>query len=318
MLNTEPPENWNNLIKYPIQSKEFSELMKHAGYKPYYFVRGDKCATIHVIGRSVMSRAFVYFSNEDKEFVEKTINEVKKLKIPYCRVGNNIFGPEKEYGIGESVKKHSFVIDLRQAKERLWEKLDKRARNSVNKAIKEGLEVSETRDLNDLAKYAEISDITAKRAKEKGFTFMTHPKSLFLDLPKLIEKNLAKVVVAKYNGEFIAGGIFLTMNKIAYYWHGCSVSEHREKQAPSLIQWFIIEKCKQDGFNYYDLGGATPDLPETDSRYFIYKFKKQWGGELKQFYSIEFVFSKLAKNIQDKIVKKAYLKLKPLINKIKQ
>jgi hypothetical protein len=52
----------------------------------------------------------------------------------------------------------------------------------------------------------------------------------------------------------------------------------------------------------FDLGGCNPNVDRSDSRYGVYFFKSQWGGELKKFYNGETVLSRLGYEFQERIL----------------
>ncbi|MBU0959648.1 MAG: aminoacyltransferase [Nanoarchaeota archaeon] len=301
------PENWNLGIEDPFVTKEFGEASKFGG-EVYYVKNGEKKAIIVIKKKyiSLFSRANIFTNSEDKSFLEKIISNLKRKKIPYARIGNTMVGPEKIIDLENSkiIERHTFILDLKKSEKELWANFDKKLRNSVRKAEKEGILVSEIKNENELEAYYNLSLETEKYIKEsKGRkTFSLQDYSFF---KALLENKLGRFFIAKYGGEAIAGVLFLVWGDKSIYFHSCLSREHSSKQAPSLIQWTSIKELKRYSIKEYDLGGITIGLDRGDSRFFVYEFKKKFGGKLKEFYNIEVELSRF-KKVQDSLIKLVY------------
>jgi len=81
--------------------------------------------------------------------------------------------------------------------------------------------------------------------------------------------------LAEWQGELLAAAIvnwYRPSNTVTYL-HGASSRGHRDKMAPHLLHWRIIQRARERGFPHYDLGGIDPERWPGVSR-----FKQGFGG----------------------------------------
>jgi lipid II:glycine glycyltransferase (peptidoglycan interpeptide bridge formation enzyme) len=306
--NIDLPENWNVDIEDITQTKEFAEASE--GKDKIYFVCSGKNKAIIILKKKVLkifSRAQIFTNSLDENFLNEIIEELKKRKVPYARIGNTMFGIPQEINLKNSknIERNTFVLDLRTSLEDIWKKFDKKLRNAIRKAEKEKIKVSEIKNEAELEEYYQLSLETEKYIhQEKGRKTFSIPDYKFF---KEIWKNkIGRFFVAKMDEKIIAGSLFLVWKRRSVYFQSCFSREYTEKQAPSLIHWEAIKKLKNEWITAYDLGGVTLGLNKEDSRFFIYEFKRKFGGELKKFYNIEIAISPIRKKIQDKAIKLIY------------
>jgi hypothetical protein len=76
------------------------------------------------------------------------------------------------------------------------------------------------------------------------------------------------------NGELIAVRACLAVGKRACDYLAATTEGGRKKRASYLVLWHLLHECRDQGINFYDLGGIDPfDNPG------VYTFKKQTGAE---------------------------------------
>lgn len=96
---------------------------------------------------------------------------------------------------------------------------------------------------------------------------------------RMIRAGLAKMFLARLDGEIIAGLILFTFSDRAWYFYGSSSSAHRDSMPNHLLQWEAIRWAKGHGFRQYDFWGAPDHLDERDPMFGVYKFKMGFGGQ---------------------------------------
>jgi hypothetical protein len=149
------------------------------------------------------------------------------------------------------------VLDLTQSPQTLFRRLDKKRRNNIRYAEKNGVEVSEVRTAEEFrAYYQEVychwratsrKQIFAAETAQEGFE---HRFEL---------SGCRKLFVARFEGKMVAG-IFLRIQPggLVEYAAGQSVDEALYLKPNDLVQWKGIEWACGQGFRTYSLGGSGP------------------------------------------------------------
>ncbi|AFM43281.1 putative methicillin resistance protein [Desulfosporosinus acidiphilus SJ4] len=157
--------------------------------------------------------------------------------------------------------------------ESLWSGLEVRCRNAVRKAEKSGVEVFEPQTLEEwLEPYYELSvGVYRRQDKEPPFS-----KEYFTALwQKLHPSGDLVVLLARFEGKIIAGGIFPRDKNVAYYLDGVSDREYNKVVPNNLVQWEYLKRAQAMGIELYDMVGAN--IPS------IAKFKKSFGSSERNY-----------------------------------
>ena len=88
----------------------------------------------------------------------------------------------------------------------------------------------------------------------------------------------AQLFLADYNGEVIAGGLFVYLDEWGIYYYGASVNSYRNVMAPYLIQWEAIKEAKRRGCKHYDFLGIAPENAKNHPWKGVTEFKQKFGG----------------------------------------
>jgi lipid II:glycine glycyltransferase (peptidoglycan interpeptide bridge formation enzyme) len=94
-----------------------------------------------------------------------------------------------------------------------------------------------------------------------------------------VEADLARLFLAKYEGEPLAGLIAFRFGQRAWYMYGASTEKHRNLMPNHLLQWEAIRWAKGEGCTVYDMWGAPDVLNEDDPLWGVYRFKEGFGGQ---------------------------------------
>lgn len=158
-------------------------------------------------------------------------------------------------------------LPIPEEEETLWAGLEVRCRNAVRKAEKSGVEVVEAHTLEEwLEPYYELScGVYLRQEKEPPFS-----KAYFTALWRnLYPAGDLVVLLARYEGKIIAGGVFPRDQNVGYYLDGVSNREYNKVVPSNLIQWEYLKRTRALGIELYDMVGAN--IPG------IAKFKKSFG-----------------------------------------
>jgi lipid II:glycine glycyltransferase (peptidoglycan interpeptide bridge formation enzyme) len=161
-------------------------------------------------------------------------------------------------------------IELKYPIEQVWASLNKDTRNLVRRSEKEGVEVTESKDL---ANFYKLWRDTAKR---KGFyvPFENEMTSLWKSFD---EKCL---LVARHRSQVVAAVMVFGYNEGAYYYFAASNEDGRKVYAAYLTMWEAIRKSKEMGYERLDLEGIVDSqVRRTKGWQGFSHFKKGFGGK---------------------------------------
>lgn len=168
-------------------------------------------------------------------------------------------------------KKQTYFVDIEDIK-RSFSNFEKRARYEARKAQKNGIEVFESDDIGEFDKMHKMTFV--KQGKKREIT------SEFLNQMHAGIKKSGKLYLSRNrNKDITAGAIIVWDSKRAYYLMAASNPDFLGDGSPSLILWEAFKERRNRGLKEIDLAGAN--IPA------IAKFKRGFGGKLKEYYLYE-------------------------------
>ena len=93
----------------------------------------------------------------------------------------------------------------------------------------------------------------------------------------------ARLYMAYYEGEAIAGTLAIWYGDKVWYLYGASANEHRNLMPNYMLQWNMIEWAVEKGCRIYDFRGVPGQVGEEHPLYGLYKFKLGFGGDYVEF-----------------------------------
>ncbi len=176
-----------------------------------------------------------------------------------------------------------------KSEEELLQGMEKKHRNLVRRAVKDGVEVKKTTDLEAIDRFWALYAETAKRHK-----FTPYPKKMLQEQLEIFAKaDQALMLEAMYEGEVLASAMIMYYGKGAAYHHGASSSNPAFRKIPAsyLLQWEAIKEAKERGANHYNFWGVAPYTTDKEGKRIydnpdhpfcgITHFKTGFGGERK-------------------------------------
>lgn len=91
---------------------------------------------------------------------------------------------------------------------------------------------------------------------------------------------LAEPLVAEVEGQPVGGAVIFRFGGRAWYMHGMSLDEHREKMFNYRLQWEAMLRSKLAGCHTYDMWGAPDTFNKQDPMWGVYRFKDGFGGRV--------------------------------------
>jgi hypothetical protein len=239
---------------------------------------------------------YAAFINDIAAFIGKTMKVDQIAKSQANVVWSS-------YPVGsEHVEWGSYRLDLGRFDDDhgLMEIIHQKHRNVIRKAVKDGVQVSETSC--DAAVHGCLRDTFARQGE------LLFPSSDYL---QRLRENLGPQLLcfkAEHEGK-LQGVAVIPFNQIAgYYYYGGS-SEKPYAGSLNLMHYEIIKSLKRRGVRMYDFMGARIHV-EKDSKFEgIQRFKSRFGGELVQGHTFRLVLKPFNYALFE-IAVKAYYRVK--------
>lgn len=173
--------------------------------------------------------------------------------------------------------RNSVLIDLAGSEEDMLARMKQKTRYNVRLAEKKGLtvRVGTEADLTLLYKmYAETSVRDDFVIRDESYYQKVWQSFMQSQMPR------CEPLIAEAEGQPVAAIFLFMFADRAYYVHGMSRDEHREKMPTYLLQWEAIKRAKAAGCRDYDLWGAPEEFNESDSMWGVFRFKEGFGGRV--------------------------------------
>lgn len=163
-------------------------------------------------------------------------------------------GFEQEFG--KSAKTHrTFILDLAPSLEDLRRKLDRKWRNQLSRAEKNGLTVVAGSGTNE---YREFCRMYCEMRKRKAFETNVDIEEFGRIQQNLPELHRMRILICERQGTPVAGLVASVMGDSAIYLLGATSDIGLESKGAYLLQWTLIQRLKESGIKSYDLGGIDP------------------------------------------------------------
>lgn len=229
-------------------------------------VRSDPAAFWEALVAAARARRIVSLAWREPTVTRYTVEHAIAVKGACERTGARVV-------IGEL---HGHLLPLAQGAEAAWQGFDRRHRNAVRHAERDGVRVE--RGAPDFAEaFATLAAATWARS---GRTSL--PRAYF---ERLVEEGrgwISTYLARDAAGGPVAGAIVAREGQGALYLHGASVPA--APGASTLLQWTIVRELAHARVARYDLGaGQPPGSPGDDvHEQGIRRFKERFGGEAQR------------------------------------
>ena len=173
----------------------------------------------------------------------------------------------------------TILLDLSPSEETLLAQMKEKWRYNLRLAGRKGVTVRVASTEDDVRAWYRLLQVTGKRDQ-----FGVHTLDYYLQVWRLFAlHNQARLLLAEYEGQMLAGIFVSLFAKQAIYLYGASSNEQRQLMPNYLLQWEAIRWAKREGAHSYDFWGipATDDINEAMAG--VYRFKSGWGGRVTSF-----------------------------------
>ena len=145
-------------------------------------------------------------------------------------------------------------LELTPSIDELLENCKPKWRYNIRLAEKKGVQIRFDCTKADLKTFHDLLTETAQRDRFRirGFDYYEHMWDT------LVERGYAKLFLAEFEGEAIAGALSFIFGDKCWYTYGASSNRHRNVMPNHLMQWRMIEWAKKAGCVVYDFRGVSP------------------------------------------------------------
>ncbi len=169
---------------------------------------------------------------------------------------------------------HLARIDLRGKTEAdVLTGMKQKTRYNIRLALRRGTEVR----ICGIEALDEFYEIMRETGRRDGFA--VRPKRYFSRLLSCLGTD-ARLYMAYYEGEPIAGAIAARYGNQTWYLYGASSSCHREQMPNYLLQWHMICWALESGCEIYDFRGVSGGQ-EREKTMGLWRFKSGFGAQLQ-------------------------------------
>jgi lipid II:glycine glycyltransferase (peptidoglycan interpeptide bridge formation enzyme) len=168
------------------------------------------------------------------------------------------------------------ILELDHEEEALLAAMKAKTRYNIGLARKKGVAVEEG-SAGDLPAWYELYRETARRDRITLHAFDYYRRQFELAVSS--EAGVAlKLLLARHQGELLAGIIVALRGKASWYLYGASSDRKRNLMPAYALQWEAIRLARRAGCQIYDLFGIPPADDPFHPMHGLYRFKTGFGG----------------------------------------
>jgi lipid II:glycine glycyltransferase (peptidoglycan interpeptide bridge formation enzyme) len=169
-------------------------------------------------------------------------------------------------------------VDLTAGEDEMLARQKQKTRYNIRLAAKKGVTVA-SGGPDDLIEWYRVFALTAAR---DGFSI--HSLDYYRQVLAILgERDMARLLLARHEGDLLAGIIVFCFGHTAQYMYGASSNEKRNLMAPYLVQWEGMRWARGRGACVYDLWGIPDRLDESEDLWGVYRHKRGYGGEIVRY-----------------------------------
>ncbi len=182
-------------------------------------------------------------------------------------------------GFGGVQPRYVFRLDITGPEQELLAAMESKTRYNIHLAERKGVLVRVATDAADLRVFFEILTETAARDH-----FLIRNFSYFERIWELFVRSAgARIFLADYQGQAIAGTLAFHCGDRAWYLYGASSNRFRNVMPNYLLQWTMIRWAKELGCSMYDFRGVPGSDDPHSHLAGLYRFKKGFGACFTEF-----------------------------------
>ena len=248
-------------------------------YHLMYVPRGPVCSPDDAETFSVLIRAAVSEGKKYNAYKLKLDKDISVSDKGYrtMLLGEGFRFKKRTLGFDDFQCRFVFRLDVAgKTEDEIFSSFHPKHRYNIRLAGRKGVEVR----AYGSEKAEEFAAIMKETAERDGFR--APESSHYTRILEAFGEN-ARLYLASYDGEFIAGALAVRCGSKVWYFYGGSLDSCRNLMPNYLLQWEMIRWAIASGCSVYDFRGVSGDTDESNPLYGIYRFKKGFNGELVEF-----------------------------------
>jgi hypothetical protein len=279
--------NWNSFpARFPeasiFHTREWAQVLSETyGYKPHYFTSASSGISLALClfeidswltGKRAVSLPFSDESPVLGAQESPDLLGILELALEFGRAQGwktiEVRGTPSDYNGKRSDAFYSHELDLGLGAERLAHKFESGVRRAIRKAEKSGVETEVRTDLRAIDEYFALHCLTRRKHRVPP-----QPLRFFQNIHRhLISRGMGFTVLARLNGQVLAGAVFLHYRGKGLYKFGASHPEMDQFRPSNFVMWQAIQtlcelgnhslsfgrtSLNQEGLRRYKLGWGT-------------------------------------------------------------
>ncbi len=189
---------------------------------------------------------------------------------PRARAFEDAFGRYRQSRTFTNEQYRTLVLDLRVPLEDLRKQFDKKWRNQLNAAERNGLDVGQG-ESDDL--FSELCEIYREMRLRKDFHSGVEIQDFVRIQQRLPSNQRLSLFIAYKDRQPLAALAYSAMGESAIYLLGATSASGMRMKASYLLQWHALRSLQERNILHYDLGGIDPI-----SNPGVHHFKNGMGG----------------------------------------
>ncbi len=165
----------------------------------------------------------------------------------------------------------TFLLDLSPPLEELRKKLDQKWRNQLNRSEKNNLTIVEGSGIAEYRIFAQVYEKMWSRKQFDTTVDVNEFGRICDDLPAGLK---LKILVCEHQGKPVSSIVCSVIGDTGIYLLGATHDEGLNTKGAYLLQWTMIRWLKENGFQFYDLGGIDPEQNPG-----VYHFKQGFSAQ---------------------------------------
>lgn len=179
----------------------------------------------------------------------------------------------------DNLPTNTIFLNLKQNQENLLANMKSKTRYNIRLSHRKGVQVK-SYGLDNLDIWYQLYRETALRNN-----ITLHNKAYFQSVIMAQKNDLnsdvnVQLLMADYEGEFLAAMFLILSKKRGTYLYGASSGRRRNLMASYAVQWEAIRMAREQGCEEYDMFGAAPNPNPSHPLHGLYRFKSGFGGKL--------------------------------------